>query len=139
MLFDLDWSLWNMGIDYSYPIKETKIAGATSFYPAVDINRRLYRNPKYRELYLTRFGSLLKNELKPDNMNKVIDELAAEIDNEMPYHISRWHDISSYDRWKSNVEKFKTTYKTRYDYVVANLKGTLGITQDEYNKYFSGL
>ena len=139
MLFDLDWSMWNMGIDFSYPIKEVRIPTATSFYSAVDINRRLYHNPKYRELYLTRFGSLLKNELKPDNMNKVIDELAAEIDNEMPYHISRWHDISSYDRWKSNIERFKNTYKTRYDYVVANLRSTLSISGDEYNKYFNGL
>ena len=139
MLYDLDWSLWNLSIDYSYPVKNVKVPAATQHYKTIELNRYLYQNPNYKALYLKTFGDLLRNQLKPDNMNKIIDELAAEIDNEMPYHIAKWHDISSYDRWKNNVAKFKNTYTTRYNYVVSNLRSSFNLSNQEYNTYFSGL
>ena len=139
MLYDLDWSLWNISNNYGYPVQNTNIASATYLFSAVDINRALYQNPEYRDLYLKSFGNYLRTTFKPDRFNKVVDELAAEIDSEIPYHISRWHDISSYNSWKNNLERFKNTYNNRYNFVVSNLRGTFNLSNEEYNKYFYGL
>ncbi len=143
MVYDLDWSLWNTGIDFSYPIKNTNIPAATYLYSSISIVRSLYKNSEFRDLYLTNFAKFLKDIVKPERINKTIDELATEIEKEMPNHIKRWQglypSLSSMNAWNNNIKSLKNSLNNRYKYVVNNLKNSLNLTNSEYQKYFGDL
>ena len=141
MLYDLDWSLWNMGLDMGYPIKNVRVPAATYLSSSVKIVRKLYQNSEFKDLYLKSVAKYLKTTFKPDRMNKIIDELAKEIEEEMPYHINKWG--SSYglsmSSWKNNLKSFKNNLNTRYNRVVNNIRSYFNLSNNDYNKYFGDL
>lgn len=141
MLYDLDWSLWNMGLDMGYPIKNVRVPAATYLSSSIKIVRKLYQNSEFKDLYLSSVAKYLKTTFKPDRMNKIVDELSREIEEEMPYHINKWG--SSYNltmaSWKNNVKTLKSNLNTRYNRVVNNLRSYFNLSNNEYNKYFGDL
>ena len=143
MLYDIDWSLYYTSRSFNYPVISTNIPAVTYVYSTIDITRRLYQNSEFRDLYLTQLAYHLKNTFKPERMNKIIDELAQEIENEVPYHNTRWANtnssMGSMNTWKSNLTRFKTKVNTRYNYVVNNLKSSFNLSNADYDKYFGDL
>ena len=143
MLYDMDWSLWNMNIDMGYPIKSGRVPAATYLSSSINIVRRLYQNSEFKDLYLKSVAKYLKTTFKPDRMNKIVDELAKEIENEMPYHIAKWGSsygrLSSMNAWRNNLKNFKNTLTTRYNRVVSNVKNYFNLSNSEYQKYFGDL
>lgn len=143
MLYDMDWSLWNMGLDMGYPIKSGSVPAATYLSSSINITRKLYKNSEFKDLYLKNLAKYLKETFKPDRMTKIVDELAKEIENEMPYHIKKWGSsyarLSSMTSWKNNLKSFKNTLTTRYNRVVNNLRSYFNLSNSEYNKYFGDL
>ena len=143
MLYDLDWSLWNMGLDMGYPVKYVKVPAATYLSSSINIVRKLYQNSEFKDLYLTSLSKYLKTTFKKDRMIKIVDELAKEIEDEMPYHINKWGSsysrISSMSAWRNNLKNFKNTLSIRYDRVVNNLRSYFNLSNSEYNKYFGDL
>ena len=143
MLYDMDWSLWNMSLDMGYPIKSIRVPAATYLASSINIVRRLYLNSEFKDLYLKTVAKFLKTTFKPDRMTKIVDDLASEIENEMTYHIKRWGSsyarLSSMYGWKNNLKTFKSTLTTRYNRVVSNLRSYFNLSESEYNKYFGDL
>ena len=141
MLYDLDWSMWNSNINMSYPVINTNIPAVTYVYSTINITRRLYRNKEFKDLYLSSLAYHLKNTFNPERMNKIVDELAKEIEPEMPNHIKKWGSLgpSNMNVWHNNLNNFKQMIKNRYNYVVKNVKREFNLSNDEYNKYFGEL
>ncbi len=141
MLYDLDWSMWNTSSNMSYPVLNTRIPAVTYVYSSIEITRRLYRNKEFKDLYLTSLAYHLKNTFNPERMNKIVDELAKEIEPEMPKHINRWSSLGpgSVNNWHDNLYNFKQMIKNRYNYVIRNIKSQFYLSNDEYNKYFGEL
>lgn len=143
MLFDLDWSLYYTSGSLGFPITDGKVASATKNMNVINLSRRLARNPEYRDLYLSSFSYHLKNTFNPERVNKIIDDMVKEVENEMPRHLERWAGTNSYlgsmNTWKNNVERLKTKLKDRYNYAIDNAKVEFNLTDAEYNKYFGGL
>ena len=143
MLYDIDWSLFNINRAYNYPVMNVQVPAATYVYNLVVMTRRLYRNGEFRDLYLKTWSKALKETFKPDRTNKIVDELAAEIEDEVPYHSQRWNGtnstMGSVDRWKRNVETFKNKLSSRYSFVVGSLRSSFSLSNEEYNRYFGDL
>jgi len=141
MLYDLDWSMWSSTTNMSYPVIYNHIPAVTYVYSTINITRRLYRNKEFKDLYLKTLAYHLKNTFNPERMNKIVDELAKEIEPEMPAHIKRWSSLgpSSISSWHNNLNNFKQMIKNRYNYVLGNLKREFSLSNDEYNKYFGEL
>ena len=143
MLYDLDWSLWNTSLDMGYPIKSGSVPAATYLSSSITIVRSLYKNKEFKDLYLTNLSKYLKVTFKPDRVNKIIDELASEIEEEMPNHIKRWSGsyptLSSMGAWRNNLNNLKRSLNNRYNNVVNNLKRYFNLSDSEYKKYFGDL
>ncbi len=143
MLYDLDWSMWNSTVNMSYPVINNHIPAVTYLYSTINISRRLYRNSEFKDLYLKTLAYHLKNTFKPERMNKIVDELAKEIENEMPYHIERWgygySNLNSMNGWYNNINNFKSMITNRYNYVVKNIKNEFYLSDAEYQKYFKDM
>lgn len=143
MLYDMDWSLWNMGLDMGYPIKSGRVPAATYLSSSINITRKLYKNSEFKDMYLKNLAKYLKETFKPSRMKKIVDELSSEIETEMKYHINKWgskySNLYSISRWKSNLNNFKSTLTTRYNRVVSNLRSYFNLSNSEYKKYFGDL
>ncbi|MBQ2873510.1 MAG: CotH kinase family protein [Bacilli bacterium] len=146
ILFDLDQTLFS----YSYRTINWKLpfepyAHGNSYYFNTTLMNRLIKNPKFRSLYIKTFAYHLNNTFKPDRMNQILDRMVNEIKSEMPYHIDRWYNesirVSSYtldnmDEWYSNINYLKKQLKERHQIALNTIKEGLGLTNEEYQKYF---
>ena len=141
MLYDLDWSYWNLDLDIAYPTKNTNVSSPTYLGTSLVIVRNLYRNTEFKDLYLKSLAKYLKTTFKPNRMNEIVTELAKEIETEMPYHIKRWQGqyLNNVDNWNNNINKFKNLINTRYQKVINSLKTNFNLSNEEYNKYFGDL
>ena len=140
MLYDIDWSLYYSSKPYNYPVASVKVPAATYSAMTVEMVRSLYKNAEFRALYLSSFGKYLKSTFTPDRFNKIVDELAKEIEEEVPYHTQRWNgtnsSLGSVSSWKNHVEQFKNKYKARYNYVKSSIRTNFSMSNAEYSKYF---
>lgn len=73
--------------------------------------RALMENTQFQEYFLGRMAYQLKTTLSVENAHARLDEMIAEIENDMPYQIARWkNDNNSYmthlpsmNKWRDNV------------------------------------
>ena len=149
VLYDQDWSLYPSlyrYVDLYYPFEP--YGHGIGNYFSTTITYRLWQNWNFRDLYLKTFAYHMKNTFNPDRMIEILDELAKEVETEMPYHIDRWYwdyvnagkgPIKSMDQWYSNLEKLKSMIRERYDLVKRNLKSEFRLSDYEYNLYFGDL
>lgn len=144
MLYDLDWSLYYSSVRMSYPFINGSYSPVVTYDRQVmTITKNLYKNKKFKDLYLKTLAYHLKNTFPIERMNKIIDELKDEIKNEMPYHIKRWGNsyptLNSMAKWENNLKSFKSAYKKRYNTVLNRLKSDFNLSSSEYEKYFGDL
>ena len=114
--------------------------------------RNLLKNPDCRALYLSRMSELFSSALSADTVLAKINSLYEESLPEMERHCERWS--LSFDNWKYEVDVLRRIVSSdgsvegrsglsyggsRIAQVLANLKSTLYLTDEEYNKYFGGL
>ena len=140
MLYDLDWSMWTDNRSISYPVINGNIPAATYLYSFFTITRNLYKNSEFKDLYLKTLAYHLKNTFTPDRMNSIVDKLAEEVREEMPYHIERWKnsgsELKSMDKWENNINSFKDMITRRYKNVIGRVKSDFKLSEEEYQKYF---
>ncbi len=139
MIYDLDWSMWNTSLNVGYPVRGVSMPAVTYVPATINLTRRLYRNSEFRDLYLKTFAFHLEKTFNPSRMNAIVDELAKEIENEIPYHINRWGYPGSITQWRNNLSQFKTMINNRYYAVLNRLQSDLGLSYEEYNYYFGAV
>ena len=140
MLYDLDWSMWNSNLNISYPVLDTGMPAKTYLYSVYFITRELYKNEEFKDLYLKTLSYHLKNTFIPSRMNKIVDDLAKEIESELPYHFNKWKEYHmTMDKWHNNINSFKNMIELRYRVVTSRIKEEFSLTTEEYNKYFGDL
>ena len=146
ILFDLDQSFFT----WSYQTIKWKLpfepyAHGNNYYLNTTLMNRIIKNPKFRELYIKTWAKHLKTTFEPNRMIKILDKMVDEIKSEMPYHIKRWYSesvgVSMYtldnvNEWYNNIAFFKTQLKERNKIALNTIKGGLGLTNEEYQKYF---
>ena len=146
ILFDLDQSFFSWSyqtIKWNLPFYP--YAHGNNYYLNTTLMNKIIKNPKFRELYIKTFAYHLKNTFEPNRMIKILDKMVNKIKEEMPYHIKRWYNesirVSMYtldniNEWYSNISYFKNQLKERHKIALNGVKGGLGLTNDEYKKYF---
>ena len=146
ILFDLDQTFFT----WSYTTIKWKLpfepyAHGNNYYLNTTLMSRIIKNPKFRELYIKTWATHLKTTFEPERLNKILDKMVNEIKDEMPYHIKRWYNesirVSMYtlddiNEWNNNISYFKKQLKERHKIALNTIKGGLGLTNEEYQKYF---
>lgn len=146
ILFDLDQTFFPNSyktINWNLPFKP--YAHGNSYYLNTTLMSNLIKNPKFRTMYIETFAYHLNNTFKPERMNKILDKMVKEIENEMPHHIDRWYKesikVSTYtldnmNEWYSNINYLKKQLKERHNVALKTIKEGLDLTNEEYQKYF---
>ena len=146
ILFDLDQSFFSWSyqrIKWKLPFEP--YAHGNNYYLNTTLMNRIIKNPKFRELYIKTWAKHLKTTFEPNRMINILDKMVNEIKDEMPYHIKRWYNesirVSMYtldnmNEWNSNIAYFKKQLKERHKIALNTIKEGLGLTNEEYQKYF---
>ena len=143
ILFDLDLTFNSSTIRWNLPFSATVPGHEYKIDPT--IMKNAINNPKIREMYIKTWAQHIKTTFKPDRMHKILDSMVKDIEKEMPYHIDRWYSESIYtskltiysmNHWRNNISTLKRAITNRYNYAINNIKQGLGLTNEEYQKYF---
>jgi hypothetical protein len=86
--------------------------------------RKLLENPVFLERFLTRMADLLNTTLSPSSVIAHIDTLAAELEPDIAYEVSRWSSLSD---WESNVQQLRDFARDRPDYVRQHMIECFGL------------
>ena len=144
VIYDLDYAYVN------YETVPTLYLNQKPYYNSnLDIIVKLYQNSEFKDLYLKSIAKYLKTTFKPDRINKIVDQMVKEIEDEMKYHVKRWDDsywyaygwsyISSVSTWKNDINTLKSKISSQYNKIVKGLKNGFSLSDSDYKKYFGDI
>src|SRR5690625_3242940 len=135
MVFDLDWGMGfhlHNTLDYEGEIVEfDMVEHVLKNERRMSLFRNLMKNEQVREQFIYIMLSLLNNEFSTENVKAKIDELAANIENEIPHSIKRWKNIESVDTWKENIEVLHDFAERRPAIVRKHLLKKFNLTEQD--------
>lgn len=100
--YDLDWALWYEGLDF-----ENMFSGAgNANFDMTLLIRGLSGNEEFKERFLNRFLEVNTTVLSNEHILEKIDELTAEIEEEVPRDLVRWTEHSLLN-WTTLVQNMK--------------------------------
>ena len=122
VLFDLDWAMspstyqWNMVEEIVNPSGH---GVGRNFDTSLMVG--LMKNKTFRETFISTYGKYLKTTFATDRLLTLYDQMVAEIDTEMPYHMERWAKSGSttaprgYDSWKRSCATLRNIVSKKND------------------------
>ena len=138
MLFDEDSAFGSRKTDLMY-----KYFKSPGFTPSSgdqilcdnDVFKSLYRFPTWRTKFWHRVVELLNTDFSSDNLYRIVDELAAEVESEIPRQIKRYGFHTSVTAWKDKVAELKSIIGARKAVVYDQLKHYFNITDADIRAY----
>ncbi len=106
-------------------------ADGTKTYFEIYIGLR--KNAGWRAYAVERYVECIYTFFDPDRVTKILDELVAEMEPEMPRQIKKWHKPSSMSNWKSNIHALRKTVEQRPEYALEQCRKFFGVSKEEFN------
>lgn len=137
IFYDLDFAFYNVA--YNYFNFATSPGGMTGNGFSTTLLSNLMKSPEFKTTYLERLSYNLRNTWHPDNVNKKIDEIIAEIgENEIRRNQERWK-TTSFATWKNNINHLRSYASRRGSYMIKHAKSYFKLSNSDVKKYFGGL
>lgn len=135
MFFDLDWGMGyhlHNTLDFTGDIVEfDMVEHVLKDERRMSLFRNLMKNEQVREQFIYIMMSLLNDEFSTENVRAKIDELAANIADEIPHSIKRWGNIKSVKHWEENIEALHDFAKKRPAIVKKHLFKKFNLTDKD--------
>ena len=130
MYFDLDWGFFR---SYDAAVTYTLSHGDGD----IELIHAVLRNEVGRDLYLTRWAQLLETSLSEASVLEYINNLAAQIESEMPRDRARWG--LTMKEWHFYVDFLRSIVKdnARTNMILWDLQNYFDLTDAEMEHYFS--
>ncbi len=116
-LFDLDSTFSNTSITSEAIIKSAQTSAYSKFILNEFPFKNLFNNSTFIENYLNQTANLLNTTLSTESVISEIDQLVAEVEDEMPRQIERWKDersditgyqfLQSMNEWEQEINLIK--------------------------------
>ncbi len=132
ILFDFDMAFRRVDHDTVSHVFNPEGTGAGNWF-STTVQMGLLQNDEFRDRFLKRFAYHLNNTFEPNRVISYIDELASEIEPEIPRNFKKWK--GSYSLWKDCVQKLKDFVIGRPYYVKMYLQQYFGLTDEQMQEY----
>lgn len=91
--------------------------------------RSLLKNETFRNSFIQRFATHMNFTFNPSRVLNIIDSLKNNIEAEMPRHIQKWPESTSFnDGWTYHVDIMKEFATLRPEYVIDHLSNKFGLS-----------
>src|SRR5699024_5183108 len=135
MLFDLDWGMgfWiHNSLNYEGEIVEfNMIEHVLKDEQRMSLFRNLMDNEQAKERFIKIMMTLLDENFETNHVKGKIDELAGNIQPEIPRSIKRWENIESVETWEENVQALHDFAERRPQVVKEHLMKEFNLTESE--------
>ena len=135
MLFDLDYAFSLVTYQNNYIKRYMR----GSYHGLAQCNNALPKallgNKEFREKFILRYFHLVKTSLSPESVNAVMDELAAEIADEMPRQEARWGEPTvSY--WQYNMKVIRQMAAEKPEMAKQQMREAFGLSAKQVEAYY---
>ena len=121
VLYDLDCTLLEGNSHYNNVSKFFSAKGFSyginNFYVDTGLFGALKRNAGWREKFLDRFAYLLNNDFSVDRLEKLLDDMAAEMEPVIHLDVEKWGNPNSVATWKKQVKILRQQIALRHEKV----------------------
>lgn len=132
ILFDFDMAMRYPEHDTVSDVFNPEGTGSDNNFSTV-IQMGLLQNQEFRDQFLHRFAYHMKNTFEPQRVLALIDEMAGEIEPEIPRNYSKWK--GSYNTWKSCIDKLKNFFVERPEYAKKYIQQYFNLTDGQMKEY----
>lgn len=109
ILYDNDYAA-DRPKDPKFPEMENGEGGMAETYQALKTKEGFYKTLRNRQVELYK-------ELTQDRFNAIVDKLATNIENDIPYLIAKYGQPGSMLQWQQYIEVLKREFKTQDEYI----------------------
>lgn len=138
VVFDQDWALWS-GETGTWNMVEEFINpnghGVGHMFSS-DLARALMKNSAVRDQFIQTYGKYLKTTFSPDRLLSLFDQMVAEIETEMPYHIEKWGTPSTVESWQRNCRTLRGIIEKRAEKTRKDIIATFSCQSSSYASPF---
>lgn len=140
MFYDCDW-----GFYYEYMKRSPYDVFNQSRYdvfPAIKIMKALFKNPEYKDYFLTTLGEQLRGAYKADNILSKIEAFDALLHSEIPRDREKWDKpgySGTYEKYVYMLEELKKFAKECPTYLIQSTKDYFKLTDSQMKQYFDGI
>ena len=112
IIYDLDWGFYHLNHNSVWDMTHPQGTGYNRIF-STRLIRGLLESDTFRNMFIERFAYHLNHTFETEHVISLIDELAANIEPEMPRHTARWRFPSSVETWQESVEDLRIFARQR--------------------------
>ncbi|NPD84562.1 T9SS type A sorting domain-containing protein [Lentimicrobium sp. L6] len=123
-------------IESNYSITEFAVPSEDNYYDFAQYwFESIFQNEEYAQFFVQRFNDHIFTSYHPQRLLPLIDEFAATIDQEIPYHVDKYSGttsvygdgIESVEFWEEEVEVIKEFAQERHEFIMEDLQEFFGM------------
>ena len=114
VVYDQDWALYPSTAHYNQVEEVINPNGhGVGHMFNTDLMRALMKNSGFRDQFISTYGERLRTTFATERLLSIFDEMIAEIQTEMPYHIEKWETPGSVATWERSVKTLRGIIEKR--------------------------
>ncbi|MEA5060342.1 MAG: lamin tail domain-containing protein [Candidatus Pelethousia sp.] len=94
----------------------------------MDLYVGLRKNKGWCEAFGERYVYVVRNYFNPERTTAILDEMAAQLREELPRHIQRWGELRSMSAWESEIASLRKCLQERPEYALKYLQKEFGFS-----------
>lgn len=97
----------------------------------MDLYVGLRKNKGWCQAFGERYVYVVRNYFNPERTIAILDEMTAQLREELPRHIQRWGELRSITAWESEVASLRKCLQERPEYALKFLQKEFGFTDSQ--------
>lgn len=130
IVFDTDLGFGSVNHDTVWFLLNPAGTGHGNMFSTRLINN-LMKNNEFKDEFVKRFAYHLNNTFEAGRVLQVIDDLAANIESEIPNNLNRWTRPESFEYWQSQVNQLRMFAVNRHQYLLKYIQKHFNLTNEE--------
>ncbi len=132
IVFDMDWACTSYYAQSEFIKQLYEGSGQNTYRNYYDpLMTALLENEEFSREFLKTYKKLMQTTLSSERLLTILEELAAEIEQEIPRQYARY-GAPSPAKWNAQINYIRTFIRGREQVIVRQLRGVFGLSEDEW-------
>jgi hypothetical protein len=128
IVYDTDWGFFDVNHNTLFYVSNPEGTGIGKYLSTV-ILANLLKNEEFKAEFIRRLAYHLNHTFVPERVIGIIDEMAADIEPEMPRHLQRWGGTMS--GWRNHIQRLRNFASQRPAIMLGHIQRKFNLTNKE--------
>ncbi len=130
IVYDTDWGFFDVNHNtLAYVTNPVGTGYGRNLSTAILVN--LLKNEEFKEEFIRRFAYHMNHTFEQERVLTRIDDMAAEIAEEMKRHVVRWPQGGTYTSWERQVQRLRNFANRRHDILLSYVQRYFNLSNQE--------